>query len=173
MWKCLCLLFSLFFLAGCGKSWDVGNVDLDVVPVADENHMLNVELDNDEVQALIMAIDDEYKARATYGAVVEKFGEISPFVNIIEAEQKHVDELLVLFEKYEVSVPNDNWEINPDDFETRESACTVGVNAEMGNVLLYDMLLPKIKHQDIVDVFEKLQDASENNHLSAFEKCGG
>ncbi len=166
------MVVMFFVVTGCEKSTDVGNVDLDVVPVADENHMLNVELDNDEVQALIMAIDDEYKARATYKAIVEKFGEISPFASIIKAEQKHIDELLMLFEKYEVMVPSDSWEISPDDFESKELACVLGVNAELNNVLLYDMLLPKIKHQDIVDVFEKLQDASENNHLLAFEKCG-
>jgi len=33
-------------------------------------------------KALVMAINDEYKARATHQAVVNKFGPVAPFTNI-------------------------------------------------------------------------------------------
>ena len=34
---------------------------------------------------LLEALDDERKAEATYAAVIEKFGEVRPFINIIDA----------------------------------------------------------------------------------------
>ena len=37
---------------------------------------------------LLEALDDERKAEATYAAVIEKFGEVRPFINIIDAERR-------------------------------------------------------------------------------------
>ncbi len=52
-----------------------------------------------EIEDLLMALDDRYKARATYRQVLADF-EVRPFSNIVEAEQRHIDALLVLFERY-------------------------------------------------------------------------
>ena len=38
---------------------------------------------------LLDALDDERKAEATYEAVIAKYGPVRPFINIIEAEQRH------------------------------------------------------------------------------------
>lgn len=40
--------------------------------------------------AMIDAIKDEYQARAFYSAVIEKFGPVRPFTNIVQAEDRHV-----------------------------------------------------------------------------------
>lgn len=40
-------------------------------------------------EALRAALDDEYRAEATYAAVITAFGEVRPFINIIEAERRH------------------------------------------------------------------------------------
>ena len=40
-------------------------------------------LSNETSAALVMAINDEYKARATYQAVLDKFGSVAPFTNIV------------------------------------------------------------------------------------------
>jgi len=47
-------------------------------------------------QALCEALDDEYKARATYQAVVDAFGPVLPFAHIIPSEQQHINALLNL-----------------------------------------------------------------------------
>ena len=59
--------------------------------------------------ALIEALQDEYKARATYRLFISKFGVIRPFVNIIESEERHIQALLSLFRRYEIPIPVDNW----------------------------------------------------------------
>lgn len=41
--------------------------------------------------ALCEALDDEYKARAIYRAVIGRFGPVLPFANIVHSEQRHLD----------------------------------------------------------------------------------
>jgi hypothetical protein len=50
-----------------------------------------------ERQALNDALDDEYKSHATYRQVIADHGPIRPFINIVEAEARHIRALLDLF----------------------------------------------------------------------------
>jgi hypothetical protein len=54
---------------------------------------------------LNQALDDEYKARDTYRKIVDTFGPVRPFINIVEAEQQHIELLLPLYEKYGLPIP--------------------------------------------------------------------
>jgi hypothetical protein len=38
---------------------------------------------------LLEALDDERKAEATYEAIIERFGPVRPFINIVGAETRH------------------------------------------------------------------------------------
>lgn len=124
------------------------------------------------IEILTEAIEDEYKARATYRRVLEKFGAVRPFSNIVEAEQRHIDALLVLFEKHGLRVPEDNW---PDRIETPGTllaACQAGVTAEIDNAAMYDRLLAASSdYPDVQRVLRNLQRASQENHLPAFQRC--
>ena len=53
--------------------------------------------------------DDEYRAHATYGQVIGDFGPVQPFLNIVEAEARHVSALLSLFEQYGIAAPKNRW----------------------------------------------------------------
>ncbi|MDR9437298.1 MAG: DUF2202 domain-containing protein [Thiohalophilus sp.] len=123
-------------------------------------------------EILTEAIEDEYKARATYRRVLEEFGDVRPFSNIVEAEQRHINALLVLFTEYGLRVPEDNW---PDRVETPATllaACQEGVAAEIGNATMYDRLLAASSdYPDIQSVLRNLQRASQENHLPAFQRC--
>ena len=66
-------------------------------------------LDDTEVQALKDTLDDEYKSRETYAQVIRDFGEVRPFINIVEAEARHASALLNLFERYGASPPANRW----------------------------------------------------------------
>jgi len=122
--------------------------------------------------ALIEAINDEYKARATYLHVISKFGEIRPFINIVEAESRHIEALLPLFNKYEIAVPEDNWYARIQPPKSLIEACRVGVEAEIDNAEMYDRLLSATKeYPDVQQVLMQLQRASAENHLPAFQRC--
>jgi len=123
-------------------------------------------------QALIEALNDEYKACATYQRIIDLFGEIRPFANIIEAEKRHIQALLPLFRKYGISIPEDSLANKVEAPGSMLEACQAGVEAEIENAEMYDRLLEATKDYDDVQlVFKNLQRASQENHLTAFQRC--
>lgn len=66
-------------------------------------------LDDAEIQALKATLDDEYKSHETYAQVIRDFGDVRPFINIVEAEARHYSALLSLFEKYGIAPPENRW----------------------------------------------------------------
>src|SRR5690606_27911648 len=67
------------------------------------------ELAREEIDGLLLALNDEYMATATYEQVNRDFGDPRPFVNIVRAEQRHAERLKALFTKYGVAVPDNPW----------------------------------------------------------------
>jgi len=112
-------------------------------------------------------INDEYKARAEYVALVEEFGAVSPFTNLINAETSHIKALTRLFDAYGLDVPADNgsqFAVVPD---TLEEAYAIGVQAEIDNIDLYEGYLDADLPTNVERVFTNLMNASEN-HLATF-----
>ena len=131
------------------------------------------QLDNQTRDALIAALADERRAHATYEAVAAKFGDARPFSNIVNAERRHESFLLPLFEKYKVTVPANEFTkekvVVP---ETLADACREAVEGEKDNIAMYERFLAFVEEPDIRETFTYLRDASNNNHLPAFERCG-
>ncbi|MBD2313064.1 DUF2202 domain-containing protein [Desertifilum sp. FACHB-1129] len=123
-------------------------------------------------QALLEALEDEYKARATYRLILAKFGAIRPFVNIVESEERHIQALALLFQKYNLPIPEDRWEQRVQSPATVREACQAGVQAEIENAALYQRLLHLARdYPDVQRVFLNLQRASQTRHLPAFQRC--
>lgn len=150
---------------------------LAVVPVALPLSAVAGALEKPAEAALQRALEDEYHAEAFYDAVMAKFGEVRPFVNIIEAERRHASMLADAMKTYDLNVPK-NRQIGSAEMKaavpaTLGEACRMGVAAEIANRDLYRKeLLPAVTgHADIATVFERLSAASDNNHLPAFQRC--
>jgi hypothetical protein len=126
-----------------------------------------------EVEGLLLALNDEYHAWAVYDQVISDFGEVRPFPNIREAEATHIESLLRLFAIYEVPIPDNPWIGNVPSFDSPQAACAVGVEAEILNAALYDLLFTTTEREDIIIIYEALQRASQENHLPAFQSCAG
>lgn len=120
---------------------------------------------------LLAAVDDEYKARATYEQVLVDFGDVRPFSNIVEAEQRHIDALVQIFARYGLDVPPDPWPGRVARYGSLSEACAAGVQAEIENAALYDRLLADTTREDLLDTYRNLQRASQENHLPAFQRC--
>jgi hypothetical protein len=129
------------------------------------------ELSEAEIEALAMALDDEYKAWSVYDQVITDLGALRPFTQIVKAEQAHIAALKTLFERYELEVPANTYPGTVPSFDTRAAACAAGVQAEIDNAALYDQLFTMVDNPDIVQVFTSLQQASLTRHLPAFERC--
>lgn len=121
-----------------------------------------------DFQALCEALDDEYKARATYRAVIGRFGPVMPFANIVHSEQRHIDALLGLFAAHGWSAPADPWNGRIEAPASIRDACRAGVEAERDNVALYDRITAMTTAPDILAVFDALRRASAERHLPAF-----
>ena len=122
---------------------------------------------------LTFALQDEYLARGEYQVIIGKFGDRRPFSNIIKAEEQHIAWLLPMFEKYGVPVPADRGIEFAQMPGSPAEALQMGVNAENGNIEMYERFLRKELPADVKAIFEHLLGASKN-HLAAFQgKRGG
>jgi hypothetical protein len=128
-------------------------------------------LDDDEIRALGEALDDEYRAWATYDQVVADHGEVPPFSNIRQAEARHVEALCALFARYGLPVPENPWPGKVERYASLRAACEAGVAAEIANAAMYDRLLRSTARPDILTVLRNLQEASQQRHLPAFQRC--
>lgn len=128
-------------------------------------------LDEAEQQALHDALDDEYRAWATYDRVVADFGPVRPFINIRDAEARHIEALRALFGRYGLEVPENTWPGRVRCFTSVHEACEAGVEAEIENAALYERLMQSTSRRDILAVFDNLRRASQERHLPAFRRC--
>ncbi len=123
------------------------------------------------IEALAEALEDEYKARAAYRKVIERFGPVRPFTNIVEAEDRHVDALLGQFRRLGEVPPPDTWGSRAKAPDTLAQACANAVQAEIENDAMYSRLLDQITDAQARSVMLRLQEASRSQHLPAFQRC--
>jgi hypothetical protein len=124
-----------------------------------------------EVRALNDALDDEYRAWATYDQVIADFGETRPFSNIRAAEARHIEALCAVFARHGLPVPENPWPGKVARYASLQAACEAGVAAEIANGALYERLLASTQRPDILRVFRNLKEASQERHLGAFQRC--
>jgi hypothetical protein len=129
------------------------------------------ELGSGERSALLEALDDEYRAFATYDQVVRDFGPVRPFINIRAAEARHIEALLSLLRRYGMPIPENPWPGRVAHYASIHDACAAGVAAEIANRALYQRLFGSTSRPQILTVFRNLSDASEHRHLPAFQRC--
>lgn len=130
-----------------------------------------IRLTEHEIEVLREALDDEYHAWATYDQVITDFGEVAPFVNIREAEARHIEALRILYRGFGIPVPANNWPGRVARYPSLQAACEAGVVAEVANAELYDRLLAVPLRPEIATVLQKLRQASQDRHLPAFRRC--
>ncbi len=128
-------------------------------------------LSDTEIGALHEALDDEYRAWATYDQVVHDFGPERPFINIREAEARHIEALRSLFHRYGLEVRANPWPGRVTRFASTHEACEAGIEAEVANSALFERLMRSTSRPDILAVFRNLSSASQERHLPAFRRC--
>ena len=134
-----------------------------------------------EIEALTYMVEEEKVARDVYNVLYETWG-IPVFANIANAEQRHMDAIINLLDKYGLENPVANLDagqfVNPElqilytnlivaGQVDEEEALLVGATIE--DVDIFDLLheLKVVDNEDITKVFENLLKGSEN-HLRAF-----
>ncbi len=128
-------------------------------------------LDAKTQQVMVESIQDEYHAKAFYNAVIEKFGPVRPFINIVQAEERHAQRWVALFNQYGLPVPEDSFAGKIAAPATLSEACELAIAAEIANVKMYDGFLEFVTEPDLRTIFSQLRNVSENQHKVAFERC--
>jgi hypothetical protein len=132
-------------------------------------------LPSDAKAALVEALagpDGEYAARATYDAILKKFGDVQPYKSIIQAENRHIQALERQLRRYGIAIPKDKFAGKIEAPKTLKEAARQGVEAEIDNVKMFDKLLPKIReYSSLTRVFTNLRRASKEAHLPAFQRA--
>ncbi|UAB79645.1 DUF2202 domain-containing protein [Erythrobacter sp. SCSIO 43205] len=119
-----------------------------------------------------MALDDEYRAEATYAAILNAFGDVRPFVNIIEAERRHATLARSELDRLGIAYPDTNPYLGSITAPASLlEACEQGITAEIENIELYDRIIPTVEDEQLRETLGRLQWASRERHLPAFERC--
>ncbi|NWJ44263.1 MAG: hypothetical protein HXX08_25120 [Chloroflexi bacterium] len=126
-------------------------------------------LSEQSVNALNQAIQEEYLARATYQAILAKFGQVLPFSNIVNSENQHVTVLARQFTNHGLAVPADSWAGKVTAPATLSEAFNAAIQLEKDDAALYDTLLKQVSEPELTRVFTQLQSASLNMHLKELE----
>lgn len=146
-----------------GGNWAVG-----LPPASDQAPTAEI------IGAMTDGINDEYHALAVYQSVIDQFGAVRPFTNILRAEEQHVAAWTFLFERYGLDAPVAPAQIDVPEFATLSDACQAAADAEVANFDLYDVMAKTfVDYPDMQQVVTSLRNASEFNHLPAFENCAG
>jgi hypothetical protein len=128
-------------------------------------------LSEGEIATLQTAILEEYTALNTYQEVINQFGSVYPFNQIVVSESQHVAVLVRLAQKYGIEVPENPGLSTSTTYADLSAACEAAAALEIADADLYDTLIPTVTHTDLIRVFTNLQSASLNSHLPAFESC--
>lgn len=126
----------------------------------------------DEIVQLVMAgWEDEKHAAAVYAAVIDQFGQVRPFTNILRSEEQHARAWETIMTRYNIPMPEyDAPAFEP--FANLSEACAAAAEAEVANYALYETMFQAFApYPDLLYVATALQTSSQNQHLPAFERC--
>ncbi|HUW68768.1 MAG TPA: hypothetical protein VMX33_00915 [bacterium] len=163
------IIVAMMALVAAGASWatgpDYGNTAASAAMASGASITVT--------DMLRWAAEDEYLAHGEYAAIMQKFGTMRPYDNIMAAEEQHLAWLKAEYKTRGLAFPNDGsaaYIAVPADLK---AAAQAGVDAEIANIAMYKAFLarPELSRPENASVkalFDQLMRASEN-HLRAFK----
>lgn len=119
-------------------------------------------------QALRIALYDTYRARAFCARVAEAFGPRPPFAAVARDEQRHLDALAQLCDRFGVPRPLDPFLAETSVAPGWRRNCERAVAGKMGSILRYENLLAVVAEPSVRRLFTALQATARDHHLPAF-----
>ena len=138
------------------------------IPFGSSGAALDQELTVEEM--LTYAIEDEYMAQGEYNAILDEYGAVNIYNNIVKAEKFHIEALTSFLVAKGLTVPVNDAETRVVLPESLQKSYEIGIEAEINNIKMYEQFLKEDLSADVRYVFENLMKASKN-HLNAFENA--
>ena len=120
-----------------------------------------------EIEGLLRALDNEYRAWVGYGQIIEDFGAVSPFARIQLVEAHHIAAIQNLLRKYKAPIPRNPWVGKTSRYASVAEALAASEKEEVASRDLYRDLTATTARRDILRVYRTFVD-SEADHLAAF-----
>lgn len=121
-------------------------------------------------QMLSLALRDECRSIALYGAYIRKFGDTRPLSGVSSAKRSHAAILKSLLRKNEWQIPEDTLPKNIDVPGTLLEAYNNGLEREKETIEMYDTFLRYELPENIKIIFSVFKTAAAN-HQRAFERA--
>lgn len=120
----------------------------------------------------LMGPEGEFAAWAAYGAVIDKFGAVEPYVSIQQAEGRHIEALKRQLTRLGVAIPTNPYLGKVTAPTSLKEAAAAWAEGEIANVALYDRLIAAAASDpNLPRVFGNLRSASLNAHLPMFRRA--
>lgn len=127
---------------------------------------------SDVKSALDAAYSHEFTMSIRYSSVLTQFGEIRPFSNLFQAEERHMAILSQQYQRLGLDLPTVP-RVALRGYSSILEACVVSLDDEYESVALYDRLLVETTDPQLIDAFKYLRSASVDRHIPALRRCGG
>lgn len=136
------------------------------------------ELDASESQSIRATYSHEQKAAALYRKVLDLFPGEEPFTTALYQQEFQINLVQEVFEKYELTPPEENWYPNVSRFSDPKEACGASLVFAEESVIFYEGWLDnqgfnyKVDNQDLRFLYTKLRDDYQKRMIPMFKRCG-
>lgn len=121
--------------------------------------------------ALEEALDQAYRAEATFESAIAAFGPVPPFVGLVEEERRHADTLLQIFERHGLEARPNRWRGRISKPGSVREACSAAAAVEEARLAMYDRLISAVDDPEVAATFRALRDTARTGHLPELERC--
>ncbi|NKB56972.1 MAG: DUF2202 domain-containing protein [Alphaproteobacteria bacterium] len=123
-----------------------------------------------DFEALKLALRSKFKTCALYHMVLQAFGPVQPFKDLLKIEDKYRMVLEGLARRYDVSAPPNEWEGQVAIPVSFVEACEEAIELERENDTLYLDLLSREENPALRRVLMRMRNVSQISHLPSFKE---
>jgi len=130
-----------------------------------------MENNNDLIEALRAAQRSVFKTCATYRMILQVFGPVPPFREMLLVEQRHRTVLTGMLRKLGAAAPIDDWETRAAIPVTLIDAGEDALETAMAHAALYERLYEQMRDPAARRIFRRMRNISRDIHQPALRRC--
>lgn len=122
-------------------------------------------------EALLRALDAERKGEAQYRATIQKFGQVTPYIHIVEAEVQHQRALEKVMARFGLSAPPNPWIRHKFVLPaTLAEAARRDAEEEREYALELRRYVSTLRQPEVTSLFARLAQVNVERHAAALDR---